>query len=96
MNFSIRGKLEKEYSGWKINIQLLDCEVRDVRPLSCLRKLENRIKEELGDPLLKIFFKINDSGTFYLITAQTPEFIDFIADRINDLSTVKIEASFDD
>lgn len=96
MNFSIRGKLVKVYSGWALEIQLLDTVIKCERPLLCLKELERKLKEELKDENLKCFFKIADSGVFYLITVQTPEFIDYIADRMFDLSAIKVEPNLEE
>ena len=95
MNISIRGKLHKVYSGWAIEIPILDCVIKEDRPLLCLKKLEQKIREELQNPDLKFFFRVDDSGVFYLITAQTPAIIDLIADKMVDLSAIKIEVNLE-
>lgn len=96
MNISIKGKLHKVYSGWAVEIPLLDYVIKEARPLHCLKELEIRVKEELQEKDLKCFFRIDDSGVFYFITAQTPEFIDYIANKMVDLSAVKIEPNLDE
>lgn len=96
MNISIKGKLHKVYSGWALEIPLLDYVIKEARPLLCLKELEIKVCEEIQDQNLKCFFKIDDSGIFYLITAQTPEFIEYIADKMVDLSAIKIETNLDE
>ena len=91
MNFSIRGRLIQVYVGWAVEIQLLDYVIKEERPLKCLRTLELKLREELQDEKLKCFFKIGDSGEFYVITAQTPELIDYLAEKMVDLSLVRLE-----
>lgn len=96
MNISIKGKLHKVYSGWAVEIPLLDYVIKEDRPLLCLKKLEEKVREELQDKELKCFFKIDDSGIFYLITAQTPELIQYIADKMVDLNMVSVESNLAD
>lgn len=95
MNISIRGKLHKVYSGWAAVIPILDCVIKEERPLMCLKRIEQLIKEELGDQNLTCFFRVDDSGVFYFITSNTPNLIDLIAHKMVDLEAVRIEADFD-
>lgn len=95
MNFSIKGKLNKVHSSWNVEIPILDFTIYCSRPLLCFQELEKSLRIELKDENLKCFFKIDDHGVFYLITAQTPEFVEFISERLLDLDGIKLEPNLE-
>jgi hypothetical protein len=96
MNFSIQGKLTKINEKWSVEIPVIDYGIQCERPLLCLQELERKLKDELEDENLKCFYRIDDNGVFYLITAHTPEFIEFISTRLVDLEAIKLEPGLDD
>jgi ABC-type ATPase involved in cell division len=96
MNFSIKGRLYQTPTDWVIDIPIIAYSIHKERPLLCLQELERQLKEDLKDESLQCFFKIDDSGILYLITAQTSELIDLIAERKMNLDDVKLVPGLDD
>lgn len=96
MNFYIKGRLYQTPTDWVIDIPIIAYSIRKKRPLLCLQELERLLREDLRDEKLQCFFKIDDSGILYLITAQTSDLIDLIAERIMDLDDVKLIPGLDD
>lgn len=96
MNISIRGKLERCENKWCLKIGILDVAIECEKPLECLRSLEGRLKEDMGNHELKCFYKVEDRGVFYLVTAQTAEIINFLAERLTNLEDLDIDGNFED
>lgn len=96
MNISIKGRLIKSEDSWSIEIGILDYQIHCEKPLRCLKALETKLKTDLEDQTLKCFFKIEDSGVFYIITAQTPEMINFLAENLLDISDMRIDTNLVD
>jgi hypothetical protein len=77
--------------GWAIDISLYENAIKCERPLLCLRELEQRLKADLEDEKLECFFRIGYDGVFYLMTAQTVKMVEFSAERMTDLSDLRID-----
>lgn len=95
MNISIKGHLKKERGGWSVEIGILEKPIEGKSPLKCLKKLEEIVMAELGDEKQKCFFKINDNGVFYFITANSEVMINFLAARLTDMSIFSIDPDLD-
>lgn len=96
MNIQIKGKIIKDNGEWLLKISILEEPLRCSRPLRCFKELEQILRIELEDEKLECFFRITDGGVFYLLTAQTTKMIEFLAEKLTDLSDLKIDTALDD
>lgn len=91
MNISIKGRLINVDRLWTVEFGLLNYKITCNSPLLCLKTLEQKFKNEMNDETLKCFFKIEDSGFFYMVSAQTPELINFLADNLVNLDDMTVD-----
>ena len=96
VNISIKGRLIYVDYLWNVEFGLLNYRITSNSPLLCFKTLEQKFRKEMNDENLKCFFEIEDSGFFYMVSAQTPELINFLAENLTNLDDMSVDPDLED